>query len=128
MNIRPLALMVVGLLLSGCASTNLTGSWRYTEGLTQIGLDFKSAKDCRLSLSGFVRENLEKKCLYLAKQKNIENSAEGVDPVKRYLIFLINNAGVSNIFPDFEFSFDKKSESLTLFIGQVPFVMQKSDR
>ncbi len=117
-----LSLGVVLTSLGGCATSGIPGKWQYTDGNTTIGLNLQAKELCEISLSRFVRDDLNKTCRF---EKNKHTKEADPKAPKRYLIFLHDDAGNCDVFADFEFSYAPGDDVLTFLVGDTPFVMEK---
>lgn len=108
--------------ITGCASSPVSGNWKYSDGNTKIGLDLLDGEACELSLSRFVSQDLKRQCRYELNKMKVKN-AEAAQ--KSYLIYLHDDAGRCDAFADFEFIHDSNSGLLTFLVGDTPFYMQK---
>ncbi|HEY7772408.1 MAG TPA: hypothetical protein VIC26_04450 [Marinagarivorans sp.] len=121
-----LALCSALVLLTGCASNPLEGQWQYSDGNTTIGLDLQDGERCELSLSRFVRDDLQRVCRYELNKYGVESGViDAKEDRERYLIFLHDDAGNCDAFADFEFAYDKEAGLVHFLVGDTPFAMQK---
>lgn len=119
-----LGLLGVLSLLTACSSNPIQGRWQFSDGSTVIGLTLAGDDECELSLSRFIRDDLKKSCRY-EPNKEVTKSIDS-EGQHGYLLFLKDEAGRCDVFPDFEFFHDEVAGLVTFLVGDTPFIMQKT--